>query len=106
MGTVRYMLDLNNPPSLSAETLARLDTMTPEEIEENARNDPDNPPLTDDELDQVRLALRSRCSPGARDDADDIRRDLWHRRDAAPRLGAGALAAGCHGACLSHHDRA
>ncbi len=55
MGTVRYKLDLNNPPSLSAETLAQLDAMTPEEIEENARNDSDNPPLTDDELDQMRL---------------------------------------------------
>ena len=56
MGTVRYKLDLNKPPELSAETLARLDALTPEEIEENARNDPDNPPLTDEELNQVRVA--------------------------------------------------
>ena len=56
MGTVRYKLDLNKPPELSAETLARLNALTPEEIEENARNDPDNPPLTDEELNQVRVA--------------------------------------------------
>ena len=41
-----------NPPKLSAEQKARLDAMSEAEIERNALSDPDNPPLTDDELDR------------------------------------------------------
>lgn len=50
MAIVRYTLDPNNPPRLSAEEEARLDALTPEQIEQNARDDPDNPPSTDEEL--------------------------------------------------------
>jgi len=59
MGTVRYTLDLANPPPLTEEQkadLARLDTMTPEEIERNALEDPDNPPFTEEELERLSIA--------------------------------------------------
>ncbi len=59
MAIVSFNPDPNNPPQLSAED-ARLDAMTPEEIEENARTDPDNPPLTEDELDRMVSARRVR----------------------------------------------
>ena len=52
----KMTLDPADPPTLSPETVARLDAMTPEEIERNAETDPDNPPLTDAELDALRLA--------------------------------------------------
>ena len=50
MATVRMKLDLKNPPRLSAETEARLDRMTDEELTANALADADNPPLSEDEL--------------------------------------------------------
>ena len=50
MTTVRYTLDFNNLPKLSEEEKRRLDAMSEDEIESNALSDPDNPPLTDDEL--------------------------------------------------------
>ncbi len=50
MPIVCKTLDLNDPPRLSPEVLARLDAMTETEIEANAASDPDNPPMTDDEL--------------------------------------------------------
>jgi putative transcriptional regulator len=62
MAIVRYKFDPSNPPELTPEQKARLDAMTPEEIERNAIEDPDNPPSTDEELDRgvaaraVRLA--------------------------------------------------
>ena len=54
----RFILDPNNPPKLSKEERARLDAMTDEEITAAAESDPDNPPLTDEELERVRLARR------------------------------------------------
>ncbi len=36
---------------------ARLDAMSEEEIEANARSDPDNPPLTEEELSQLRRVV-------------------------------------------------
>jgi len=60
MSKGRFTLDLNNPPKLSAETIARLDAMSPEEIEQNALDDPDNPPSTDEELDRGVTARRVR----------------------------------------------
>ncbi|AVO43964.1 helix-turn-helix domain-containing protein [Phreatobacter cathodiphilus] len=48
----RFTLDPRNPPRLSPEEAARLDAMTPEEIEQNALDDPDNPPSTEEELDR------------------------------------------------------
>lgn len=60
MPMVEFILDPANPPQLSAEEIAHLDAMTPEEIEENARTDPDNPPLTEDELARMVSARRVR----------------------------------------------
>ncbi len=40
MATVRYTLDPNNLKGLSPETLARIDALTPEQIEENAAHGP------------------------------------------------------------------
>jgi putative transcriptional regulator len=54
MGIVRFKLDPANPPRLTAEQKARLEAMTEGEIERNAREDPDNPPFTDEELARVR----------------------------------------------------
>jgi putative transcriptional regulator len=39
---------------MTPEEWARLEAMTPEEIEQNARDDPDNPPSTDEELERGR----------------------------------------------------
>lgn len=50
MATVRYTLDPNDRRGLTPEERARMDAMTQEEIEENARTDPDNPPSTEEEL--------------------------------------------------------
>ncbi len=54
----RFILDPNNLPKMSKEERARLDAMTDEEITAAAESDPDNPPLTDEELERVRLARR------------------------------------------------
>jgi putative transcriptional regulator len=54
MAIVRFNLDPKNPPRLSPETLARLDALTDEEITAAAESDPDNPPLTDEELARMR----------------------------------------------------
>jgi len=52
MATVYYTPDPSKPKGLSPEERARIDALTPEQIEENARADPDNTPLTDEELDR------------------------------------------------------
>jgi putative transcriptional regulator len=57
MAIVSYTLDPANPPKLSEETKARLDAMTEEELTANALSDPDNPPLTNEEI-EVFAALR------------------------------------------------
>jgi hypothetical protein len=45
---------------------AKLDAMTDEEIEAAARSDPDNPPLTDEELARMRVIVhRRRKKPAA-----------------------------------------
>jgi putative transcriptional regulator len=54
----RFTLDPNNPHRMSAEALARLDAMTDAEITAAALSDPDNPPLTEDELARVAAARR------------------------------------------------
>jgi putative transcriptional regulator len=54
----RFTLDPNNLPRMSAEALARLDAMTDAEITAAALLDPDNPPLTEDELARVAAARR------------------------------------------------
>ena len=53
MATVRYSLDLNNLPPIDEARLARLDLLTEEQIEAAALSDPDNPPMTEDELERL-----------------------------------------------------
>jgi putative transcriptional regulator len=50
MAIVRYTRDQIEKMRMTPEDWARLDAMTPEEIEQNAIDDPDNPPSTDEEL--------------------------------------------------------
>ena len=52
----RFTLDPAAPPKLSQEEKRRLDSMTDAEITAAAESDPDNPPLTDDELLAIRTA--------------------------------------------------
>ena len=54
----RFTYDPKNPPTVSKEEWARLEAMTDEEITAAANSDPDNPPLTDEELARVRTARR------------------------------------------------
>lgn len=56
---IRFVLDPANPPQLTEAEWARLDAMTEEEIEANALSDPDNPPLTDEELARLRPVQRA-----------------------------------------------
>lgn len=51
---VQVMPDGSTRPIESRTDWARLDAMTEEEIEANALSDPDNPPLTDEELARMR----------------------------------------------------
>ena len=46
----KFKLDPNNLPTLTPAQRARLDAMTEEEIHAAALADPDNPPLTEEEL--------------------------------------------------------
>ena len=48
--TTRFRLDEKTLPRLSKPQTQRLDSMRDEEIEQAALSDPDNPPLTDEEL--------------------------------------------------------
>jgi putative transcriptional regulator len=52
----RFTLDPNDPPRLTAAEAARLDALTDEEITAAALSDPDNPPLTDAELERLAAA--------------------------------------------------
>jgi putative transcriptional regulator len=56
MTTVRFKLNPNKPAKLTPEQRARLDAMTSREIEQNAIDDRDNPPSTDEELARGRAA--------------------------------------------------
>ncbi len=58
MAIERAELDPKEPPRLSPKTKARLDRLTDEELTANAESDPDNPPLSDGELE--RLGRRGR----------------------------------------------
>lgn len=63
----RYVLDPKNPPRIPPDQLARLDAMTEEEIEANALSDPDNPPMTDEDLKRlegVMLVRKARFAAG------------------------------------------
>ena len=53
-GTItRFALDSDNPSRLSDEERVRLDAMTEEEMHAAALADPDNPPLTEEELQRL-----------------------------------------------------
>lgn len=56
---VRIEVDPRRPPVMSPEEEARQAAMTPAEIEAAAK-DPDNPPLTDHELERAVMARRLR----------------------------------------------
>lgn len=59
----RFRPDPSNLPTATVEQLARLDAMTDAEVTAAALSDPDNPPMTDDELARMRgivLARRMR----------------------------------------------
>jgi len=60
MARVRFTPDPNNPPKFTAMELARLDAMTTEDIEAAALADPDNPPLTPEELARMTSARKVR----------------------------------------------
>jgi putative transcriptional regulator len=67
MAIVRFTLDPANPPIMAAATKARLEAMTDEEITAAAQSDPDNPPLTDQEIARIRairIARRARERAG------------------------------------------
>ena len=48
--TTKFKLDKKNLPRLSKSQAQRLDSMSDEDIEKAALSDPNNPPLTDEEL--------------------------------------------------------
>lgn len=52
MGIVRYTREQLANMRMTPEEWARLEAMTAEEIEQNAIDDPDNPPSTDEELER------------------------------------------------------
>jgi putative transcriptional regulator len=56
MTTVKAGFDRKKPPRLSDETKARLDRLTDEQLTAAALSDPDNPPLTERELERLRAA--------------------------------------------------
>jgi putative transcriptional regulator len=53
MAIVRYKLDPNRRYKLTETERARLDALTDEEITAAALSDPDNPPLTEEELQKM-----------------------------------------------------
>jgi putative transcriptional regulator len=55
MAIVRYSREQIQKFRMTPEEWARLEAMTPEEIEQNALDDPDNPPSTDEELERGRV---------------------------------------------------
>lgn len=54
-------LDPANRPTFTSGELARLDALTPEQIEHNAATDPYNPPWSDAELNVIQLARQVRA---------------------------------------------
>ena len=67
MPTVEFLFDPSVPPKFEPEELARLDAMTARQVEAAALADPDNPPLTPQELARMasaRLVREARQSTG------------------------------------------
>ncbi|WP_168201660.1 helix-turn-helix domain-containing protein [Phreatobacter aquaticus] len=52
MSKGRFFLDPNNLPALDPDFERRMNALSPEQIEQNALDDPDNPPWTEEELDR------------------------------------------------------
>ena len=65
MAKTEFTLDPARPPKLSEKTRARLDAMTDAEITRAAGDDPENPPLTDEELDRMSAARIAKAARGA-----------------------------------------
>lgn len=79
---VRFVLDPKNPPGLSAETKARLEAMTDEDVEAAASSDPDAQPLSDEQLEAMAIqALRKRLGLTQQAFADCYRIPLGTLRD-------------------------
>jgi putative transcriptional regulator len=57
---VQILPDGSTQPIEDRTDWARINAMTEEEIEANALNDPDNPPLTDEELSRMRRVPNTR----------------------------------------------
>ena len=57
---VRYRYDPKNPRRLTKAERARLDRMTDRQLVAAAKSDPDNPPLTADQLYRVGVAAKLR----------------------------------------------
>ena len=82
----RFVLDPANPPQLTPEQRARLDAQTDEELTTIAESDPDNPPLTEEELRRgvaarrVRL-LRGKLGLSQSEFADRFRINIARLRD-------------------------
>ena len=67
MAIVRYTPDPSKPYKMPEAERARLEAMTDEEITAAAESDPDNPPLTDEEIARMRagrIARRARERTG------------------------------------------
>ncbi|MFZ2872833.1 helix-turn-helix domain-containing protein [Zavarzinia sp.] len=52
----RFKLDPANPPKMSAAERSRLDAMTDGQITAAALTDPDNPPMSEAEIDRLAMA--------------------------------------------------
>ncbi len=87
----RFILDPKKPPKLSEEERTRLDAMTDDEITAAAESDPDNPPLTDEELERVRRVQAVRAHTGL--SRASICRNVSDQRRTVARSGARADAA-------------
>ena len=71
MRTVKFKLDPANPPRFTKEQLKLQDAMTDAEITAAAKSDPDNPPLSDAELElmaSVQAVRRARAATGLSQD--------------------------------------
>lgn len=67
MATVKATLDRKNLPRLTSATKSRLGRMSDAELTANALAEPDNPPLTESELERVaaaRAVQRARAATG------------------------------------------
>lgn len=61
----RFKLDPNNLPELTPEHQAHIDALTDDEIDRIAEEDPENPPLSDEQLDRMVAGRDVREARGA-----------------------------------------